>query len=90
MRFFTYFTYIKSWDSSVCILQLINKEPEYHSRYNGYATGLTEISGSIPGRGNRFFSSPGPDRLWVPPSLLYTGHRGLLPAGGERSKAAGA
>jgi hypothetical protein len=29
--------------------------------------------GSIPGKGKRFFCSP--DRLWKPPSLLFSGFR---------------
>jgi hypothetical protein len=34
---------------------------------------------SIPGRGNRFFSSPKlPDRLWGPPSLLFTSYQWLF------------
>jgi hypothetical protein len=43
------------------------------------------IGGSNPGRGCESFSSrPCPDRFWVPPSLLSTGHKGLLPWGVKR------
>lgn len=39
---------------------------------------------SIPGRGNRFFSSPErPDPLWGPPRLLTNGNRGPLPQRSE-------
>jgi hypothetical protein len=38
--------------------------------------------GSIPGGGKGFFLYPlCPDRLWVPPSLLYNGYRGSFPQG---------
>jgi hypothetical protein len=38
--------------------------------------------GSIPGRGKGFFLyTLCPDRLWVPPSLLYNGYRGSFPRG---------
>jgi hypothetical protein len=41
-----------------------------------------DYRGSIPRRGEIFFSSPHrPDRHWGPPSLLYNGYRGLFPGG---------
>jgi hypothetical protein len=40
------------------------------------------IGGSSPGRGWEFFSSPSrQDRLWGPPSFLYSGYRGSFPGG---------
>jgi len=49
----------------------------------GLATGWT-VRGSNPGGGESFLTRP--DRPWRPPSLLYSGYRGLFPGG----KAAGA
>jgi hypothetical protein len=44
--------------------------------------GRTDDRGSVPGRGWEFSSStPCPDRLWGPPSLLSNGYHGLLPWG---------
>jgi hypothetical protein len=38
--------------------------------------------GSIPGGGQKHFSSPkGPDQPWGQPSLLYNGHRGCFSEG---------
>jgi hypothetical protein len=58
---------------------------EYHLRRNrdssvGTATGYElDGMGTIPGRGNQFFSSPqGPYGLWDPPSLLSNGYRGSV------------
>jgi hypothetical protein len=41
-----------------------------------------DARGSISDRGNRFFSTPQhPDRLWGPPSLLFSGYRRFIPQG---------
>jgi hypothetical protein len=34
--------------------------------------------------GSRIFTSPCPDRLWSPPSLVSKGYRGLVPPGVKR------
>jgi hypothetical protein len=40
------------------------------------------MTGSIPGRGKRFFSSPqSPEQLCSPPNLLSLGHLALHPQG---------
>jgi hypothetical protein len=44
-------------------------------------------SGSIPGSGKRFFSTPPcPDRLWDPSSFLLDGYRRALSVGVKRPR----
>jgi hypothetical protein len=49
------------------------REPGYLSLYN-YGLDGHDL---IPGRGTQ----QRPDRLWGPPSLLFSGYRGRLPGG---------
>jgi hypothetical protein len=52
-------------------------EPVWLSRYSDQDTNWT-VRGSNPNTFKRFLSPPNrPDRLWSPPSLLFSGFRGL-------------
>ena len=54
------------------------EKPASCSRYSDWATGYT-IRASKPSWGKKFFSSViRSDRLWGPPSLLFSGYRGYL------------
>jgi len=55
--------------------------------HNSSVSIVTRLRGSIPGRGQEFFSSPPrPDRLWGPHNFLSSRYRGSFPG----DKAAGA
>jgi len=69
-------------------LQYLNtKQPGMCSMWSldNWVTIVTEQQAGRPGfesrQRQRFFSSPRPDRLWAPPSLLTDGYRGLFPRG---------
>jgi hypothetical protein len=69
---------------------IILKEPVFISYSQNSSVGIVtgyglDDRGSIPGGGYEFFSStPCPDRLWGPPSLLSNGYWELFPLRGVK------
>jgi hypothetical protein len=60
-------------------LHYIHKSPSRHSQYMDWSSAWM-VQGSNPGGEKRFLSSPKrPDRLWGPPSLIFSRYRGSFP-----------